>query len=178
MTNKLSEKLVIGRLGKARGLKGEIRVKSLSDDPKRFINLETCQLENEAGNVLSTKEVVDCRVINQDVWIRFKDVSDRDAAESLRGLYLSVDREDAIPLTEDSFFVVDLIGCSVYDQEKGLLGKVSYIQSNPSADIIYVKKAGEEDLLYPNLKTIVKNIDLENKRIDVVLPDGLYEIYR
>lgn len=44
--------------------------------------------------------------------------------------------------------------------------------------MVIVKKAGEKDLLYPNLKSIVKNVDLSSRRVDVVLPDGLYEIYR
>ncbi len=176
--SQLTEKFVIGRLGKAKGLRGEIKVIPLTDDPKRFNQLKACFLENEKGDLLFEKNIASCHIVNQEVSLRFADITDRNQAEDLRGLYISVKREDAISLKENSFFIADLIGCSVYDQEKGLLGKISHIQSAYSSDIIIVHMDGKKDLLYPNLKSIVQNIDLENQRVDIILPDGLYEIYR
>ncbi len=174
----LTTKFVIGRLGKPRGLKGELKVIPLTEDTKRFKKLKKCFLEDEKGNIQQELDVAFARVANTNVSIQFDNVQTREDADSLKGLYISVPREEAIKLAEDEFFVADLVGCSVYDEEHGLLGEIAQIQSNISADFVIVKKKGERDLLYPNMKTIVKNISISERRVDVCLPDGLYEIYR
>ena len=107
--SQLTEKFVIGRLGKAKGLRGEIKVIPLTDDPKRFNQLKACFLENEKGDLLFEKNIASCHIVNQEVSLRFADITDRNQAEDLRGLYISVKREDAISLKENSFFIADLI---------------------------------------------------------------------
>ena len=174
----LTERFVIGRIGKPRGLKGEVRVFPLTDQVERFENLTSCYLEDEAGNVLMKLDLANVRIVQNQVSLVFKQMFNREAADKITGLYLSVDRSDAIDLPDDSFFIPDLIGCDVYDQSYGYLGMISDIQQYSNADVVTVKDKGKKDLLYPNLKSIVQNIDLERKRVDVNLPNGLYEIYR
>ncbi len=176
--SQLVERFVIGHLGKPRGLKGELKVFPLTDDVKRFKKLKKCYLEDAAGNIHDELNVAFAHIANHNLSIAFSGITNREQAENLKGLYLSIDRAEAIELEEDTYFIADLIGCSVYDQEHGYLGKISRIQSNVSADIVIVHDAGKNDLLYPNLKSIVKHISIAERRIDLILPEGLYEIYR
>ncbi|NLM18762.1 MAG: 16S rRNA processing protein RimM [Clostridiaceae bacterium] len=174
----LTERFVIGRIGKPRGLNGELRVFPLTDEIERFQDLKYCYLEDRQENILTELEISECRIVHDQVSIRFKDYDTRDLAEKLKNQFISVARSEAIDLTEDEYFVADLIGCEVYDQSYGYLGKIFNIQKNSAHDVTIVRKPGKKDLLYPNLRSIVKQIDLDNRRIDVTLPSGLYEIYR
>ncbi|HHU53545.1 MAG TPA: 16S rRNA processing protein RimM [Clostridiaceae bacterium] len=177
MTN-LTERFVIGRIGKPRGLKGELRVFPLTDEIERFQNLKSCYLEDQQENILAELQIAKCRIVHDQVSIIFKNYDTRDLAEKLKNQFISVARSEAIVLSEDEYFVADLIGCEVYDQNKGYLGIVSQIQKNSANDVVIVCKSGEKDLLYPNLRNIVQQVDLAQGRIDVLLPPGLYEIYR
>ncbi len=174
----LRNRLIIGRLGKPRGLKGELKVFPLTDDPVRFRKLKKCYLEDEDGQVRFEVRVLKVSVSGDSVFIQFKDIISREQAEELKNCYLSVSREDAVPLSEDTYFIADLIGCAVYDSEHGLLGMIRQIDQNSNADIFIVREKGRNDLLFPNLKSIIRKIDIAGRRVDVILPDGLYEIYR
>lgn len=172
------KKLIIGHLGKPRGLKGELKVFPLTDDINRFKNLKKCYLEDASGNVQYELNIAHVRIADSNLSLAFAGIANREQAEKLKNLYLSIDRSEAIELEEDSYFIADLIGCSVYDAKHGYLGKVSRVQSNVGADIVIVHDPAKKDLLYPNMKSIVRNISISGSRIDLVLPEGLYEIYR
>ncbi|NLJ70155.1 MAG: 16S rRNA processing protein RimM [Clostridiaceae bacterium] len=174
----LTERFIIGRIGKPRGLKGELRVFPLTDDIERFHNLKCCYLEDQDENILAELEIAECRIVQDQVSIKFKNYNTRDLAEKLKNQYISVARSEAIDLTKDEYFVADLIGCEVYDQSFGYLGKIFQIQKTSAHDVTIVRKPGKKDLLYPNLRSVVKKIDLDKRKIDVNLPTGLYEIYR
>lgn len=174
----LTERFVIGRIGKPRGLKGELRVFPLTDDIERFRNLKFCYLEDHRENILAELQIDKCRIGHDQVSITFKNYDTRDLAEKLKNQFISVARSEAIDLAEDEYFVADLIGCEVYDQNHGYLGNISQIQKSSAHDVAIVQKSGEKDLLYPNLRSVVQRIELDKRRIDVVLPPGLYEIYR
>ena len=177
MTN-LTERFVIGRIGKPRGLKGELRVFPLTDEIERFRNLKYCYLEDQQENVLAELQIAECRIGHDQVSIKFKNYDTRELAEKLKNQFISVARSEAIDLDEDEYFVADLIGCEVYDTNYGYLGKIFKIQKSSAHDVTIVRKSGEKDLLYPNLRSVVKKIDLDNHKVDVTLPFGLFEIYR
>lgn len=174
----LKQRLVIGRLGKARGLKGEVWLYPTTDQINRFSKLTRCFAEDERGQVLKSLEVTSYQLAGNKLCLAFAGYSDRDAAESLTGFYLSVDRAEAVPLEAGEYYIADLIGCQVYDADRGLLGQVKEVVSGVGADVFVVHQAGQKDLLCPNLKTIVKKVDIDGARIDLALPEGLYEIYR
>ncbi len=174
----LKQRLVIGRLGKPRGLKGEVWLYPATDQLDRFTKLRKCFAEDRQGQLVKSLEVISVKLAGHKVCLSFTGCSDRDAAESLTGLYLSVDRAEAVPLEPGEYYIADLIGCRVYDAEHGLLGQVKQVESGTGADVVVVHQAGQKDLLYPNLKSIVQKVDIAGARIDLILPDGLYEIYR
>ncbi|HHV41934.1 MAG TPA: 16S rRNA processing protein RimM [Clostridiaceae bacterium] len=173
----LNKYFVIGVITGAHGIDGRLRVKPLTDEPARFLDLKTCRLMKQ-GKFLRECEVEEAGRHNNLILLRLNGVDNRDQAQALTNLEIAVERGAAIELGPDSWFIADLIGCEVYDVERALLGTVKDILQQPHHDLYVVQKAQEKDLLFPALKTILLSVQPEKGRIDVKLPDGLYEIYR
>ena len=107
------------------------------------------------------------------VMLKFKGIDDINQAEALRNLYIKINRKDAVKLPKDSYFIVDLLGLEVYTVQDQLLGTVYDIFPTGSNDVYVVKDELGKQILIPALKTVIKNIDIENKKIIVELPEGL-----
>ena len=105
--------------------------------------------------------------------LKLKEVDDIDTAEKLKGKYIKIPRDSAKKTDENEFFIADLIGCEVYQNE--LLGVVDDVFTAGASDVYVVKRKGKKDLLLPAIESVIKNIDIVNKRIDVDVPRGLDE---
>ena len=176
-TNARPDRLSVGLVTGAHGLYGDLRVLPLTDDPERFFELTHCEPVRD-GVSFGERRVLHAKLHGKFVLLRLDGVADRDAALALRDAYLTIGREQAIPLGPDRWFICDLIGCDVVDQTLGSLGTLVNVEQNAANDVYVVRKSGEKDLLIPALKTILQMVDLEARRIIVSLPDGLYEVYR
>ncbi|MDW7658068.1 MAG: ribosome maturation factor RimM [Bacillota bacterium] len=171
--------LVVGKISAPHGLQGAVRVQPLTDDPDRFQELKVCLLLAADEKVLGNVKIQSVRVQNgRSVLVQFQEYPDRTAAESLRGCLLAVERSQAVKLPADRWFVCDLIGCAVHDDQEGFLGILSDILQHSAQDVYVVHKPDEPDLLFPALKLILRKVDITGRRIDVHLPDGLFEVYR
>ena len=104
----MNERLVIGKIIGAHGIRGEVKVFPITDNVRRFNKLKKCFLTKEDGSVVKEFEVRGARVDKAHALVAFKDIIDRTEAEKLKGLYVSVDREDAVKLPKNSFFIADL----------------------------------------------------------------------
>lgn len=173
----MKDYLIIGKLGGAHGVRGEVKVIPLTDDVRRFSSLKECMIFDEKENLKKTLSVEKSRVDDSRTLIKFEGIDDRDEVGKLTGFYIGVKREDAVKLPEGRYFIADLIGLDVVDQSRGELGKIKDIINSGASDIIIVKRKGKNELLIPYLNAIVKNVDLSSGKMDVVLPEGLYEIY-
>lgn len=154
------------------GVRGEVKVIPLTDDPQRFHDLEWIYLDRQSA--LEKLWIERVKFFKKFVILKFKTVDDMNKAETLRGLYLKVDREHAVKLPEDTFFIADIIGCEVFEGEKKL-GIVEDVLQTGSNDVYVVKRENQKDILIPALKSVVKEVSVSDKRIEVVLPEGLME---
>jgi 16S rRNA processing protein RimM len=171
--------LIVGRISSPHGLQGAVRVQSMTDDPGRFQELKVCLLLTADEKMLGNVTIQSVRLQNGGmVIVQFQGYPDRTAAESLRGCLLAVERSQAVRLPADRWFVCDLIGCAVFDDREGSLGTLSDILQHSAQDVYVVRQQGEPDLLFPALKQILRKVDIAGRRIDVHLPDGLFEVYR
>lgn len=170
--------LHIGRIGAPHGLRGEIKVQPMTDDINRFKQLKDCFIvtDDEKDRIPAVCEGV--RFLNEQVLLKLKNYEDRDQAAVLRGRLISVDREHAVNLPANTWFICDLIGCEVYAEDTGYLGRLVDVIQQSAHDVYLVRDKSKPDILIPVLKTVVRKVDIEGARIDVKLPDGLYEIYR
>ena len=174
----MREILHVGKIVGAHGLKGEVKILPYTDDIARFKQLEECLLVSEDEKNRTPAQAEGARFFQDLVLLKLCGIDDRTAAEGLRGLLISVKRELAIPLAPDTWFVCDLVGCQVFDEQYGLLGEIRDVLQYGASDIYVVAQSGQADLLIPVLKQVLKKVDLDQHRVDVCLPEGLFEIYR
>lgn len=158
----LTPYLIIGEILRPQGLKGEVKVRPITQDESRFLDLDHVLLLREGAYV---PHAVQCTRLHQGlVYLRFEGVNDRDGAETLRGQLIYVDRGHALKLPEDQHFIVDLIGLEVVDTQGNPLGRLAEILT-PGGNDVYVVRGPRGEILMPALKALVLDIDLERGRI-------------
>ena len=112
--------LLVGEIVRPQGIRGEVKLRHFTDDPYRFEDLET--ILRKTGNGFEPLAIEACRVQGDDVYLKLEGFNDRNAAETLRGSMLYVDREHAAELEENQFFIADLLGAEAFDTKGGEIG--------------------------------------------------------
>ena len=168
MTN-FKNKIIIGKLGAARGLNGELKIISLTDFEGRFENLQEVEIDDKILQVDYVKYV------GNNIVIRFKDYQTREAAQKLTGKMMRVDKTNAAPLSEGEFYTFDIIGLNVFDLNGKKLGTIANVLKTGSNDVFVMKSENDREILIPALKRVVKKIDIENKMM-IIIPEMLEEI--
>jgi len=169
--------LRVGRLVKAHGLKGAIKLELYTDDPEgRFVPGATFTLQVPEsspwhGKPLTVREF---RWMNSHPVAFFEDVDDRDAAEALLRAILWVDEDiQASPAEEDAWFDHQLVGLDVV-RDGQVVGKVARVDHFPAQDLLIVK-VRDDEVLVPFVKAIVPEVDIAAGRVIVTPPAGLFE---
>lgn len=150
--------IVIGEIVKAQGVKGELKIMPMTDNEERFLKLKSVMIDGVTHDVTSS------RVSPNGVFITLRDVTDRNAAELLRGKKISVTRENAVKPPKGRYFIVDLIGIDVIVGDKNI-GKLIDITQSGAADVYTVKGENGKEIVFPALKTAIVSVDIENKRM-------------
>ncbi|MGI6201630.1 MAG: ribosome maturation factor RimM [Christensenellales bacterium] len=148
--------LCIGVIVKAQGIKGEVKVQPLTDDPQRFAALETVYRDDRGARSLQVRSA---RAAGGWAYLKIAGVDDRDAAEALRGTRLYVDRAHAVHLAADTYFIADLIGCDVVDLEGAPLGEIADVLQ-PGGNDVYVVKGSAGERLIPAIRQVVRAVDV------------------
>ncbi|MBR4111070.1 MAG: 16S rRNA processing protein RimM [Clostridia bacterium] len=161
----------IGLISNTHGLKGELKVRPYTENAKRFEEIKKVLIKKDDKN-FDEYEVQSVRYQKDIVLLKLKEIEDIDQAERLKGQNLIIPREDAKELEQNEFFIADLIGCDVYVKDEQI-GKLIDVFTAGASDVYVVKREGKKELLLPALESVVKNIDLENKKIEVEIPRGL-----
>ena len=168
----LSEYLMIGEITKPQGVRGEVKVRPWTCDPDRFDGLETVYIKK--GEVYTPLNITVNRLSPDAVFMNVEGVTDRDAAEKLRGTKLYIDRAHAVELDEDSTFLADLYGLRGKVDDGRDLGELTDVMQ-PGGNDVYVFKGPLGEVLVPALKSVVLAVDLQagemrlsGKRLDEV----------
>ncbi len=167
------EYLIVGQLVNTHGVKGELKAVSMTDDPHRFLELEWVYIDKNGK--LEKYNISGVKFFKQFVILKLEGVDTMEAAEKLKGFYMKVDRANAVKLPKGSFFIADILGSQVYDENAVLLGQLSDVIQTGSNDVYVVKNDQGKEILIPALKSVVKEISLDDKRISVILPKGLLD---
>ncbi len=165
------EFIVIGKVVSTQGNKGEVNILPLTDSIDRFKNLDNVILRNENSQTILNVEKI--RVRKDTIILKLKDIENIEEAKMIVGSFLEVKRKNAIKLSKDNYFIFEIIGLEVYDENDIFLGKVENIISTGSNDVYIVKGENKKELFIPAIHDIVKNIDLEKRRITISMVDGL-----
>ena len=167
----MTKYLEIGQIVNTFGIKGMVKVKPFTDDITRFDKLKKVYIENRT--VKKEYEIEEVKYHKDMVLIKFKGIENPEQANLLRDMYLLVDREEEQPLEEGTYYIVDMIGLDVYTEEGELLGKLEDIFNTGSNDIYVVKDELGKQILLPAISDVIKQIDMENRKMIVHLISGL-----
>ncbi|WKY45809.1 ribosome maturation factor RimM [Eubacteriaceae bacterium ES2] len=164
--------MIIGRVAGAHGIKGEVKVQPLTDNSQRFFDLREIILASpkENKNVIITA----CRIHKNSVLLQLAEIKSRNEAEGLIGMNLLIDRDQAVGLSDDEYFVEDLKGMAVYNQQV-LLGQLTDVLQTGGVDV-YMIKGEDSDYCVPARKIYFKQFDFENNRIDADIPQEILEL--
>jgi 16S rRNA processing protein RimM len=164
--------VVVGRVGRPQGIKGEVTVEVRTDDPEaRFA----------PGATLLTDEgpltVAQSRDHSGKLVVLFEGVADRNGAEALRGRVLQVDARTLPPLEdEDEYYDSQLVGLVVEQRDGTVLGSVVDVLHLPHGDVLAVDRDAGSELLVPFVRAMVPTVDVAGGRVVVELPEGLLEL--
>ncbi len=167
------EYLIVGQLINTHGVKGELKATALTDDPQRFKKLKWVYIDKNGG--LEKYDISGVKFFKQFVILKFKNVDGMEEAEKLKGLYMKIDRANAVKLPEDSFFITDILGMKVYDENSVMLGTLADVIQTGSNDVYVVRDEEGKEILIPALKSVVREVLLEEGKISVILPKGLLD---
>lgn len=160
--------IIIGRVVRPWGTRGEVKVEIMTDFPHRFALLKRVYLGREA----TPFALKGFKLHKGWAILKLAGCDDRTAAEKLRGKLVQIPMEEAMPLGEDEYYVYQIVGLTVWTTKGERLGRVTEVLSTGSNDV-YVVRDGEREILIPAIEDVVKEIDLAGGRMVVELMEGL-----
>lgn len=164
------EKILIGKIVNVVGLKGELKVYCYTDKKEQFEDLGTIWLDDE------TYVIKNVRYQGNVVILRLEDICDRDAADMQRNKSVYIDASALKELPEDTYYVRDLIGLQVRDEEQKLFGVLEDVIQSSSQDLYQIKLESGQKILLPAVKEFVLDVNIQDKQMKVKVPDGLLEL--
>jgi len=167
-----SDFISIGVVVNAQGIKGEVKVYPLTDEPEQFDELEFLYLTNKGERNLYPVEFV--RLNKNIIILKLTGINDRTTAENLKNFLIQRKISDLRPLAENEYYVFDLIGLKVITISGEKLGQIVDVLSNPANDI-YVVSDEKKEYYVPAIKDVVKTIDLDAGVMMIDPIDGLFE---
>ena len=162
--------LEVGQIVNTYGIKGFVKVNPLVDNNNQFKSFEKLYIQNK--NNLKELQVEEVKFSKNQVLLKLKGIETIEQAETLRNYYLQAKRED-IKLEKGAYFIVDLIGLEVCTEEGELLGILKEVLQPGANDVYVVENEAKQEILLPVIPDVVKQVDIECKKITVKLLEGL-----
>lgn len=167
----MEQLMEIGQIVNTYGIKGFVKVVPFTDNINRFEDLDEVYLQTKNG--LETFKIEDVKYSKNTVLLKLKGIDDINIAEKYRNCYLKIDRKNAVELPEDTYFIVDLLDCEVLTDKGEILGKITDVYPTGSNDIYVVNNKQGKQVLLPAISQVIKEVDIQNKKIIVHLLEGL-----
>jgi 16S rRNA processing protein RimM len=165
--------VTIGKIERPFGVKGAVKVRSLSDVPGRFDQLSAVSVMSAGGQMVD-RTVTHMRRAGPTYIMQFDGITTPEEAGTLRGALIQVPRCEPSSRQGDALYECDLIGMAVVDEAGHDLGLIETIWDLPGHQVFVVKQEGRE-VLIPAVKDFVTAVDLAQKRMTVRTIEGLVE---
>ena len=162
-------KIEIGKIVNTHGLRGTVKVQPWADFPEIFEELPRVFCNNVEYKITSVSYQKNLVLLGLD------SVNTLTDAEKLKNCILHAEREDIDELPDDTYYIVDLIGCMIIENNVEI-GKISDVIATGGVDLYEIKRQGNKPLYLPASKENILNIDIEAKIIQVKIPEGLLEL--
>ncbi len=165
--------LILGEILRPHGIRGELRMRILTDYPERIGKMESVYLGTDPDGKVTTYTVESMRMNAPYALLKLKGIDDRNTADRLRQLMVMIDLEHAVPLEAGEFYLYELIGVEVFTESGELLGNLTEVLETGANDVYVVKGSRYGEVLIPvSGETIIKT-DIAAKQVIVRLPEGL-----
>jgi len=166
--------LILGEILRPHGVRGELRVRVLTDYPERVAKIKTVYLGRDPMEFDADAYSVQAARMHKDyLLLKLQEIQDRNEAETLRSLYVMIDFENAVPLEEDEFYLYEVIGLKAYSSEGEWLGTVNNVIETGANDVYVVSGSAHGEILLPVHEETLVSIDFDEGKITLNLPDGL-----
>ena len=162
------DRIKVGKIVSAVGIKGEVKVYPYTDYPERFEELVGVYADGE------WLEIDRVRYQKNMAVIKFTGTDDRNAAEALRDRYLTIDKKDLRQLDEDEYFIFDLIGLQAQKEDGTFLGTVSDVIQNTAQDLYEITAENGRKYLIPAVREFVTDIDINHGIMRIKPIEGLF----
>lgn len=163
--------LETGKITGTHGLRGEVRVQPWADSPAFLSEFDTLYLDGGAQKL----EITSARVQKQMIIMKIKGVDTIDDADRLRGKVLYLDRDD-VELDEGAYFVQDLIGLTVLDDDTGeRLGVLSDVSETGANDVYHIRDDSGRETLIPAIPDVVREVSLKDGTMRIFKMKGLFD---
>ena len=159
-------KVVLGQIVAPHGVRGDLRIMPLTSNLQLFMDMDYLLLPDDRQ-----LHIVKARPHKNIMLVTVKEIASIEEAEALRGQKVSVYREDMPELPEGRYYVGDLIGLPVLDEEGNRIGTFKDVLPTGSKDVYVIQPPEGKDILVANIPENIREIDLKNRRIIVRLPE-------
>lgn len=169
----MEEILQVGVVSSTHGVRGEVKVFPTTDDVKRFKRLKEVILDT--GKEQLTLEIEGVKFFKQFAILKFKGIDNINDVEKYKGKSLFVTRENAVKLRKDEYFIADLIGLKVFDEEEKEIGELKDVIETGANDVYVITMSDGKELLLPAIKQCVLDVDVEGGTMKVHILEGLLD---
>lgn len=165
--------LLIGEVLRPHGVRGELRIRILTDYPERISELEAIYLGTGVDAPVTRYSVQHMRMNGDYGLLKLRGIDDRNAAERLRQLLVMVDLDNAVPLEEGEFYLYQLIGLQVQTEAGEALGEIVEVLETGANDVYIVESPRYGEILIPATDETIVETNIETGVVTVRLPEGL-----
>ena len=161
----------VGVISSTHGVRGEVKVYPTTDDMRRFKKLKEVILDT--GREKKTLEIEGVKFFKQLVILKFKGIDNINDIEKYKGKSLFVDREHAVRLRKDEYFIVDMIGMQVVTDEGEAFGTLKDVIETGANDVYIIETKEYGEVLIPAIKQCILDVDVEQGVMRIHLMEGL-----
>ena len=155
----MEKQLQVGVISSTHGVRGEVKVFPTTDDVTRFRQLKKVYLDT--GREMLPLEIQNVKFFKQFAILKFKGIDNINDIEKYRGKSLMIDREDAVDLDEDEYFIADMIGMKVYTEDGSEFGTLKDVMETGANDVYIIDSPEYGEVLIPAIRECILDVDMD-----------------
>lgn len=167
----MEKQLQVGVISSTHGVRGEVKVFPTTDDVTRFRQLKKVYLDT--GREMLPLEIQNVKFFKQFAILKFKGIDNINDIEKYRGKSLMIDREDAVDLDEDEYFIADMIGMKVCTEDGSEFGTLKDVMETGANDVYIIDSLEHGEILIPAIRECILDVDMDEERMTIHLMEGL-----
>ena len=167
----MEKQLQVGVISSTHGVRGEVKVFPTTDDVTRFRQLKKVYLDT--GREMLPLEIQNVKFFKQFAILKFKGIDNINDIEKYRGKSLMIDREDAVDLDEDEYFIADMMAMKVCTEDGSEFGTLKDVMETGANDVYIIDSLEHGEVLIPAIRECILDVDMDEERMTIHLMEGL-----